>query len=51
MTAATAGRCWVLSEEDWAFWIHNGYIVIKNAVPRQQAAGTAAQRIAANENG
>lgn len=32
----------VLSEEDWAFWIHNGYIVIKNAVPRQQAADTAA---------
>lgn len=32
----------VLSEEDWAFWIHNGYIVIKNAVSRQQAADTAA---------
>jgi ectoine hydroxylase-related dioxygenase (phytanoyl-CoA dioxygenase family) len=32
----------VLNEEDWAFWIHNGYIVIKNAVPRQQAAHTAA---------
>jgi len=27
----------VLSEEDWQFWIHNGYIVIKNAVPREQA--------------
>lgn len=23
----------VLSEEDWKFWIENGYIVIKNAVP------------------
>lgn len=23
----------VLSEEDWRFWVHNGYIVIKNAVP------------------
>ena len=27
----------VLSEEDWQFWIHNGYIVIKNAVPKDQA--------------
>ena len=25
----------VLSEEDWAFWIKNGYIVIKNAVPKE----------------
>lgn len=24
----------VLSEEDWNFWSHNGYIVIKNAVPK-----------------
>jgi len=32
----------VLSEEDWTFWKHNGYIVIKNAVPRQQALDTAA---------
>jgi hypothetical protein len=31
----------VLSEEDWAFWIHNGYVVIKNAVPREQALRTA----------
>ena len=27
----------VLSEADWKFWIHNGYIVIKNAVPRSSA--------------
>lgn len=27
----------VLSEEDWQFWISNGYVVIKNAVPREQA--------------
>lgn len=27
----------VLSEEDWRFWIHNGYIVIKNAVPEAHA--------------
>src|SRR5438045_8532916 len=31
----------VLSEEDWKFWITNGYIVIKNAVPREQASATA----------
>jgi Phytanoyl-CoA dioxygenase (PhyH) len=27
----------VLSEEDWQFWQHNGYVVIKNAVPKEQA--------------
>lgn len=32
----------VLSEADWAFWQHNGYIVVKNAVPREQAMRTAA---------
>ncbi len=31
----------VLSEADWNFWITNGYIVIKNAVPREQASATA----------
>ena len=31
----------VLSEEDWAFWKYNGYIVIKNAVPRAQALAAA----------
>lgn len=31
----------VLSEADWEFWITNGYIVIKNAVPREQALATA----------
>lgn len=31
----------VLSEEDWQFWIQNGYVVIKNAVPREQAQRTA----------
>jgi len=31
----------VMSEEDWAFWMHNGYIVIKNAVPKGQAQRTA----------
>lgn len=31
----------VLSEEDWAFWVENGYVVIKNAVSREQALKTA----------
>jgi len=26
----------VLSEADWRFWVDNGYIVIKNAVPKDQ---------------
>lgn len=32
----------VLSEEDWRFWKHNGYIVIQQAIPKEQAAATAA---------
>lgn len=31
----------VLSEADWAFWQEQGYIVIKQAVPREQALQTA----------
>ena len=31
----------LLTEEQWAFWKHNGYIIIKNAVPREQALATA----------
>ena len=31
----------VLSEEDWKFWLENGYVVIKQAVPREQALATA----------
>jgi hypothetical protein len=31
----------LLSEEDWKFWIDNGYIVVKQAVPREQAERTA----------
>src|SRR3954452_11660178 len=27
----------VLSEEDWKFWIENGYVVINNAVPKEHA--------------
>lgn len=32
----------VLSESDWDFWNTNGYIIIKAAVPKDQAAQTAA---------
>jgi ectoine hydroxylase-related dioxygenase (phytanoyl-CoA dioxygenase family) len=31
----------VLSEADWDFWIQNGYIVVKDAVPKAQARATA----------
>lgn len=32
----------VLSEDDWKFWTENGYIVIKNVVPKEQAERLAA---------
>lgn len=31
----------VLSEHEWKFWEHNGYVVVKNAVPKEQARATA----------
>lgn len=31
----------VLSEADWTFWLENGYVIIKNAVPKAQAKATA----------
>ena len=31
----------ILSEEDWKFWMHNGYVVIKNAIPKAQVKATA----------
>ncbi len=31
----------VLSETDWKFWISNGYVVIKNAISKEQAKQTA----------
>lgn len=31
----------ILSESDWEFWTYNGYVVIKNAISREQAAKTA----------
>jgi len=32
----------ILTEEQWNFWIQKGYIVIKNAISREQAEETAA---------
>lgn len=32
----------VLSEADWQFWIEEGYVVVKQAIKRDQAARTAA---------
>lgn len=32
----------VLSEADWQFWIENGYVIIKNAVPKAQVEKLAA---------
>jgi len=31
----------ILSEEDWEFWLYNGYIVVKNAISKDQARETA----------
>jgi len=31
----------VLTEEEWAFWRHEGYIVIKGVVPKEQAQASA----------
>jgi hypothetical protein len=31
----------ILSEEDWKFWLYNGYIVIKNVISKDQAQITA----------
>ena len=40
-TSATSDSLRVLSIEDWNFWLHNGFVVIKNAVSREQALKTA----------
>lgn len=39
--SATAASLRVLTLEDWKFWQHNGYVIIKQAVPRDQAKATA----------
>ncbi|MEL7220424.1 MAG: phytanoyl-CoA dioxygenase, partial [Bacteroidota bacterium] len=39
--SATADSLRVLSIEDWKFWRENGYVVIKQAVSREQAQVTA----------
>ncbi len=39
---ATKDSLRVLTEKQWQFWKENGYVVIKQAVPRQQAQDTAA---------
>ena len=31
----------ILTEDDWKFWIHNGYIVIRNAVPNEMTGNLA----------
>jgi ectoine hydroxylase-related dioxygenase (phytanoyl-CoA dioxygenase family) len=41
-TEATADQLRVLSIEQWNFWKEYGYVVIKNAVPREQVEQTAA---------
>lgn len=38
---ATEDSLRVLTIEQWEFWKHNGYVVIKNAVPVEQADKTA----------
>jgi ectoine hydroxylase-related dioxygenase (phytanoyl-CoA dioxygenase family) len=40
-TSATSDSLRVLSIEDWNFWLYNGFVVIKNAVSREQAQKTA----------
>ena len=40
-THATADTLRVLSLDDWHFWRENGYVVVKQAVPREQARRTA----------
>ena len=31
----------VMTEEDWKFWVQNGYVVIKNVISKEQAQATA----------
>ena len=40
-TSADDSSLRVLSMDDWNFWIHNGYVIVKNAVSKTQAKKTA----------
>jgi len=40
-TSATSDSLRILSIEDWNFWLYNGFVVIKNAISREQAKKTA----------
>jgi hypothetical protein len=40
-THASADSLRVLSMNQWNFWIENGYVVIKNAISKEQAIKTA----------
>lgn len=40
-TNASADSLHILTMEQWQFWKENGYVIIKNAVPREQALRTA----------
>src|ERR1700686_3917818 len=33
---SNGGPLRLLTEDDWNFWIHNGYVVIRNAVAKEQ---------------
>ena len=39
--SATADSLRVLTMDDWKFWKHNGYVVVKQAISRKQATETA----------
>jgi len=41
-TEASEGSLRSLTQKQWDFWLDNGYVVIKSAVPREQVARTAA---------
>lgn len=41
MSLEEGGPLRVLSAEDWQFWLHNGYVIVRNAISREQAAATA----------
>ncbi len=38
---ATPDTLRVLTMQQWEFWLHNGYVVVKNAVSREQVQATA----------